>query len=236
MTWGSMMTIARSVLGSVGLGLLLAFVWGANPASAQMAKDFHPGCDRLEKSRHPDCVSAIHRFCSADNRGGAGLAQEVAARPPPENDGLFGVACFTPSSYDDVPLAQLTQRHPGCGLETSQGGDCMAAVHRWCVENRKGGAGLAQEVGNGVFGVACFQPSGYQDVAVQNLKALIAECDGAGKSQHQACVAAIHRWCVGNQKGDAGIAQEVGNGVFGVACFRTTSYTDLVVYKIPNPR
>ena len=109
----------------------------------------------------------------------------------------------------------------------------MAAAHRWCIENRKGGAGLVQEVGNGVFGVACFQPSSYQDVAIENLKAQIEECDSFGKSQHQACVTAIHRWCVKNQKGDAGLAQEVGNGVFGVACFRTTSYTDLIVYKRP---
>jgi hypothetical protein len=45
----------------------------------------------------------------------------------------------------------------------------MAAVHRWCATG-KGGAGLAQEVGNGVFSVACFRTTHYQDVPVAHLK------------------------------------------------------------------
>src|ERR1700737_113731 len=78
-----------------------------NLALAQGAalESFHPGCNSMSRSRDPDCVATIHRFCTG--RGGAGISQEVGGA-------VFGVACFAPSWYGDVPLSQLTQQHPGC--------------------------------------------------------------------------------------------------------------------------
>ena len=197
-----------------------------SPVFAQSTlQSFHSGCDAMDKFVHPDCAAAIHRYCSAAGRGGAGISQEAG-------QGVFGVACFQPSFYGDVPLATLLTLHPGCNTpDKSRSPDCVSAVHRWCATGGRGGAGLVQEIGNAVFGVACFQPKSYRDVAINDLKSLHNGCDDPGKSQDGACVAAIHRWCNNRARGSAGLSQEVGNGVLGVACFDTTTYNDVPVIE-----
>jgi hypothetical protein len=146
----------------------IALVFLSYPVFGQDLITLHPGCDTTTKSRDPDCVAAVHRFCSAAGRGGAGFVQEVG-------NGVLGVACFAPSWSGDVPLAQLTTLHSGCNdLGKSQSPDCMAAVHRWCAE--RGGAGLVQEIGNGVFGIACVQVTSFQDIAINDLRVLHSGC------------------------------------------------------------
>jgi hypothetical protein len=187
---------------------------------------FHPGCNSFAKSRTPDCAAAIHRYCAIGNRGGAGMPQHAFK----QEFGHISVSCFKPSWYGNVSQAQLTQLHPGCNSrDKSQGPDCMSAVHRWCSAGGKGGAGLVQELGKGIFGVACFQPTSYQDVPLTKLQALDRKCDGLGKSQSPECLHATHRWCNDNRKGTAGLSQEVGNGVFGVACLNSTSFKHVSV-------
>lgn len=187
----------------------------------------HGGCNTVEKSRNPDCVAAMHRYCSNSGRGGGGVSQEVGR-------GVFGVACFNPTWYGDVPLNDLTNLHGDCNnLGQSQSGACVAAVHRWCSQTGKGEGGIVQEVGNGVFGVACFAPQSYQDVALTTLQSEHGECNSLDRSQSGACVAAMHRWCEKSGQGTAGFSQEVGQGVFGVACFNSTWYGDVRVIPIP---
>ena len=208
----------------VVLAGLSGFLVPSRSLIAQETGTLIVGCSR-DQSRTPNCMAAIHRFCSLESRGGAGIAQDVG----PAAQGAFGVACFKPSWFGDVPIAQLKQLNAGCDDPgKSQSPGCVSAVHRYCAAG-KGGAGLVQEVGNGVFAVACFQTSHYQDVPVVNLKTLSSGCDDVGKSQQQDCVTAIHRWCVNNGKGTGGLSQEVGNGVLGVACFTGTTHSDVPV-------
>ncbi|MEO1347996.1 MAG: hypothetical protein AAFW84_04235 [Cyanobacteria bacterium J06635_15] len=183
----------------------------------------HNGCNALHKSRTPDCVAAIHRVCSQAGRGGAGISQEVGS-------GVLGVACFDPSWYGDVSLNDLEGHHGGCNdLSKSQSADCVAAIHRYCFSSGHGGAGVAQEVGAGVFGVACFNPRSYQDVSLSALSSQHEGCNDLSKSQSPDCVAAMHRWCVTNNLGSIGLAQEVGANVFGVACFNASWYGDIAL-------
>ncbi|NEO00909.1 MAG: hypothetical protein F6K50_37455 [Moorea sp. SIO3I7] len=194
---------------------------GVQVAVGGILSDYHSGCNSLGKSRSPDCVAAIHRYCDKNSRGGAGLSQEVGA-------GVFGVACFNPTWYGDVSVNTLRSYHQGCdNLGKSQAPECVAAIHRYCFEKHGAGAGLSQEVGAGVFGVACFNPTWYGDVSVNTLRSYHQGCDNLGKSQAPECVAAMHRYCFEKRGAGAGLSQEVGAGVFGVACFNPTWYGDV---------
>jgi uncharacterized protein YkwD len=194
----------------------------AIPPAATL-QSLHSGCDAESKSQTADCVAATHRFCAGPIGLGAGIAQEVGQN-------VLGVACFTPNWYGDVSLADLTGRHPGChDGALSRSPDCVSAIHRACAQGSLGGAGVSQEVGAGVLGVACFHPSWYGDVALEALRAEHPGCDSLGKSQHPDCMAAVHRWCSHAGVGGAGLAQEVGNGVFGVACFWPGWYGDAAI-------
>jgi hypothetical protein len=191
------------------------------PTPGKNLRAHHSGCNALSKSRSPDCVAAIHRFCADTRKIGAGVSQEIGTN-------VFGVACFQPKHYGDVSLSTLKQHHGGCNdLGKSQHPDCMAAIHRYCHKNRGAGAGISQEVGSGVFGVACFQPKHYGDVSLSTLQDYHKGCNSLSKSQHPDCVAAIHRYCADKHGASGGISQEVGTGVFGVACFNAKRYEDV---------
>jgi hypothetical protein len=61
--------------------------------------------------------------------------------------------------------AALNQYHPGCNnLGLSRSPDCMAAFHRYCTQNKFGGAGYPQEVGTDEIGFLCAQTIWYGDV------------------------------------------------------------------------
>jgi hypothetical protein len=161
----------------------------------------------------------MHRFCKTTHNVDAGVSQEVG-------QGVFGVACFKPSWSGDVALSALAAQGSACDdLSKSQHQDCVSAAHRWCHNTGRAGAGIIQEVGNGTFYVACFNPNSYEDVSLSNLINQHGGCNDTGKSQHSDCVAAMHRWCVNNGKGASGLAQETGNGVIGVACFNNRLYS-----------
>ena len=163
---------------SLILSVTVFSVLGITDSYAQFLSQLHSGCNSIGESRDPDCVAAMHRFCFTTGHGGAGVSQEVG-------QGVFGVACFNPSWYGDVPLNDLRNLHGGCdGLGKSQHSDCMAAVHRWCNQNGRGSAGIVQEVGNGVFGVACFNPQSYQDVSLNTLENKHGGCNDLSKSQN----------------------------------------------------
>jgi Domain of unknown function (DUF4157) len=189
-----------------------------NPSSGSLAS-YHPGCSGDPQS--PECVAAIHRACAALGAGG-GMSQEVG-------NGVFGVACFDTKWYGDVSIGDLRSKHPGCNLENSQSPECVAAIHRFCSSSFGAGGGMSQEVGNGVFGVACFDTKWYGDVSIDDLRSKHPGCDNANKSRSSDCLAAIHRFCSSSFGAGGGMSQEVGNGVFGVACFNTKWYGDISV-------
>lgn len=184
----------------------------------------HSGCDSVSKSRDGACVAAMHRVCSLSTGRGGGVSQEVGGD-------VFGVSCFTPSWYGDVPLSALTAQHMWCNdLSKGQTPQCMAAVRRWCLASGKGAAGIVQEVGNGVFGVACFTPGASQEVPLTALTAQHSGCNDLAKSQEPDCMAAVHRWCTANGKGNTGISQEVGTSGLWVSCVGAPWYGNVAVH------
>jgi hypothetical protein len=120
----------------------------------------------------------------------------------------------------------LASYHPDC-KDNPQSPACVAAIHRAC-ETRGASGGMSQEVGNGVFGVACFDTKWFGDVSIDDLRSKHPGCDSANKSRSSDCVAAIHRFCETRGAG-GGISQEIGNGVLGVACFDTKWFGDISV-------
>lgn len=200
-------------------------------SAKETLQEYDSKCDSYAKSRNSHCVAATHRFCSDPEayRGGAGIIQEIKFHG-------FGVACFAPSKYSDVPLTNLTDLHPGCNDKSlSQHPACVTAAYQWCTKTGNGNAGIVQEVGNEVFGVACINAQSYQDVSIGALVAIHSGCNSSEKSQEPDCVSAIHRWCVNNGKGNAGLAQETKSDVLGIACFQASWYGNVYLEPAPLP-
>ncbi len=113
----------------------------------------HSGCTSTTLPQDPNCMAAVHRECQSFGFTG-GISQE---------EGAWDVtaACFNAPFYADIPLSELTARHPGCASAgQSQTNDCVAAIDGACHARNYAG-GIAQEVGyrwplGWVFGVACF--------------------------------------------------------------------------------
>ena len=182
-------------------------------------------CNSIQVSRSVACVAAMHRVCVDSGRGGGGVSQEVNSAK-----GVFGVGCFTPSHYQNVPIATL-QTHVGeCSQPIhSQSPACVAAARRWCTTNGHGSAGIAQEAGADEIGVACIRASSYDVVSIATLTAEQSDCDRGDRVQNQECVAAAHRWCVRQSKGIIGLLQESDGVNFGIACLPATWYGEIAL-------
>ena len=168
---------------------------------------FHDECNSPAKAKTSACIAAAHRYCNTIGMN-VGLPQFQTAYE-------IGVACLRGQAIHDVSYDTLRSFHSGCHDAYSP--DCIAATHRYC--NSIGqGAGVGQELGEGVVGVACFTPSLYRDASHFELAQLDSGCH-ANDSQSLSCTKAAHRWC--SQQGfEGGLIQEVGTGAFGVACTR----------------
>lgn len=180
----------------------------------------HAACDRPQRARSAVCVSAAHRTCAA--RGANfGVTQEVSPTSAKTD-------CAHPAWYGDVPLAALTRLHGGCtALDQSQTANCIAATHRYCSQRNGGWAGLAQEVGRSVFGVACLPTLKKVSVSFAELSRHHSGCNGPGQAQTSDCYAAAHRYC-GAAAGNAlGIVQEVAAQGVTVACIPRASSADV---------
>ena len=150
------------------------------------------------------------------------IIEVLAAFRPPAPTPVSG----NPTPPTNPAPGSLASLHSSCSGEP-QSPDCVAAIHRAC-NQRGAGGGISQEVGNGVLGVACFDTKWFGDISIDELRTQHSGCDSTGKSQSTDCVAAIHRAC--NVRGaGGGIAQEVGNGVLGVACFDTKWFGDIPI-------
>lgn len=190
---------------------------------------YHSGCNRMDKSRHPDCLAAVSRYCQAIKQAGGGVSQEIGYN-------VFGVSCFQSQSYHDASLQELKQFNEGCdSIEKAISNDCAAAIHRFCVDRHpddEKSIGIVQEIGSSSFGLACIKPNWYGDVDIQVLSSqFVGSCNDVSRAQSTDCVSAIHRWCTSNNHGDSGISQEVGNGRLGVGCFNPIWYGDVSVPK-----
>ncbi|CAM9579490.1 unnamed protein product [Chrysoparadoxa australica] len=185
---------------------------GGNPfndPAPQSLAFFHQGCDSPGKSRTPDCVSAMHQHCLRLGYG-VGFSVEVGTTS-------IGVVCTQPEWYGDVEVSTLRDLHSGCELTRSQTADCVAAIHRYCTDEQGANVGISQEVGIGVFGVACFSGTVHH-MKLADLQTFHDDCNTLSRSQSDFCVAAISRACKERGFG-AGVSQEVGSDEFAVACF-----------------
>eukprot|EP00929_Paragymnodinium_shiwhaense_P120784 TRINITY_DN92836_c0_g1_i1.p1 TRINITY_DN92836_c0_g1~~TRINITY_DN92836_c0_g1_i1.p1 ORF type:complete len:232 (+),score=4.35 TRINITY_DN92836_c0_g1_i1:57-752(+) len=136
------------------------------------------------------------------------------------------------SSYHDSGRTGKALRlyHPGCNSgHYSRSPECVAAISRFCSDQSDGG-GISQEVGSGVFGVACFEKTGHF-VKVWALQAHHSSCR-LGRSQSAFCISAARRWCNEKGYGDLGLPQEVGSDELLVACFYASWYGDVPMSEL----
>lgn len=117
----------------------------------------HGGC-QYPFAQSNNCVAAVHRSCG--QRGySVGLTQEIGSTG-------YGVACFNADWYGDVSMAELKSLHGGCEYPEARSNNCVAAIHRACL-NRGFAGGLAQEIGNQAYGIACFNGSWYGNARIR---------------------------------------------------------------------
>lgn len=174
-------------------------------APERSLSSFHDGCNAPDKAKTPECISASYRYCKS-NGYNIGLPQYRTAYE-------IGVSCLRGADRHDVSYETLRSFHSDC--HGAYSAECVAATHRYCSSIGQG-AGIGQELGDGVVGVACFTPSLYTDVSHQQLAEFDAGCR-PNESHSLSCTTAAHRWC--STKGYAsGLIQEVGLGAYGVAC------------------
>ena len=186
----------------------------------------HPHCDEPHKSRHSDCVSAASWYCQLRhpyNDGGVSDPLKIGGISQQVMPNAMDVACFPVQTNDHVPLSQLQGYHGNCNdITKSQHADCIAASYRYCFDKGHGG-GVPQQVYNGGFDVACFDPSWTGNVDLDTLRQIHPACATVDDSQSPNCVSAINHWCRHAGYG-GGISQEIGASYFYVACFETNFY------------
>ena len=190
--------------------------------------ELHSGCNTNLRSRHPDCVAAMHRFCNRVTYPGIkmGISRE-------HTNQRIGMSCLRAHWGGDVHISELQRHHGGCTLQKSQHRDCLAAIHRYCTSKFGSAfAGMSQEVGNGVLGVRCFRSTRKQSVPVAALQRRHRWCTFPN-SDSDNCFAAANRWC--NSFGySGGITQEVGNSHMTVACYNAQFSNDVFVRRISD--
>ena len=189
-------------------------------------RDFHSGCNTNAKSRHPDCVAAMHRYCNNINFPWYQPDYHLTAASQEHHGGFIHFGCIKSTYERYVSLTELQLHHSSCTRTTSQSISCLAAIHRFCAANGKGGdAGLAQEVPAESIYVTCFKPSLKKSVNITELQAKHAPCT-MSTSNSDNCFAAARRWC--NDRGhNGGIIQEAGNNALLVACYKSLYGTNV---------
>ena len=127
------------------------------PAVRNTLRALHDGC-LFPAVRDNHCQAAIHRFVAFNGHGDGGVSQEVG-------DGYIVMAGF-PGTYSEISVNELRGHHGGCTFPYAQSNECTAAIHRAC--NARGfTAGFSQEVGDQVYGVACFNASWVGEAQVE---------------------------------------------------------------------
>ena len=179
----------------------------------------HGGCNSALRSRYPECVSSMHRFCRLTYYFGySHIANPMGVSREVGQNGIR-LSCISSTWFGHVSVSTLRLYHGGCTLHGSQRGQCLSAIHRYCSGHYGANyAGMAQEVGNGFFAVGCFYAP-----LVRGLRwsALTSKHSGCfyPNSDSANCYSAISRWCaLRGYRG--GISQEVTSSHVTVACYR----------------
>ena len=195
-------------------------------------RELHSGCNTDRRSRHPDCVAAMHRFCNRVTYPPtlAGIKMGISRE---HTNQRIGMSCLQAHWGGDVRISVLQRHHSGCTLQRSQHRDCLAAIHRYCT-SRFGSvfAGMSQEVGHGVLGVRCFRSTRKQSVSATILQQRHRWCVYPN-SDSDRCFAAASRWC-SSFGYSGGITQEVGNSHMTVACYSAQFSNDVFVQRISD--
>ena len=196
--------------------------------------ELHPGCNSNRKSRDPDCVSAIHRFCGRVRYPTAMTTLGVSLENTYEDGGKIGVDCIRSQWSGSVPIVNLQQYHSGCTFSKSQHRHCLSAVHRFCKATLGGEqfAGISQEAlilpGTKLF-VKCFETPRKEHVRGDVLATHQTNCR-LPDSDSDACFSAAGRFCI-SLGYSGGITQEVDANGAVVACYNAEFQNDEFVSR-----
>ena len=189
--------------------------------------EFHSNCNTITKSRNPDCVAAMHRYCNNIKFPWYQPDYPLTAASHEAHGGVIYFDCIKSLYARYVSLTELQLHHSSCTRTTSQSISCLTAIHRFCAVNGKGGdAGLAQEVPAESIYVTCFKSSLKKSVNIAELQAKHVYCNmGISNSVH--CFVSAKRWCI-DRGHNGGIIQEVGlNNTLLVACYKSLYGTNV---------
>jgi hypothetical protein len=177
---------------------------------------YHPQCTSVGQSRTPECMAAMHRYCSINHLGDAAYPQEVGTDE-------IGFLCMPATSYANVAYSEI----PGCAGNpaNTQSTGCYHSAHSYCQRFPEGGTGIIQELGPGVAGLACVATPWYSVVKIAELAALHGGCTSSSLAQSPPCVAAAHRYCTSNGLGAGGVINELGRDEVALACIVDAAYT-----------
>ena len=194
--------------------------------------ELHEGCYTDGRSRHPDCLAAMHRFCNRviypTQIHTIGISREHINE-------RIGMSCVKASWYGDVLVSDLQKYHAGCTLFKSQHRDCLSAIHRYCIDRLHSNyaAGISQEVGTNVLGIGCFIAIHVEDVMHSVLTNLHPDCIFPNSDSHR-CFAAASRFCGEYFGYSGGITQEVNGDIMTVACYNAEFSGDVFTKRIAD--
>lgn len=176
---------------------------------------YHSECTSMLDSRSPACMAAMHRFCYINGKGSAAYPQEVGTHQ-------FGLLCAKATWYGDVAYSDI----PNCagGGQNTQTAACYSSARRYCDTIGHSGAGIIQELGKGVAGLACVPTPWYHVVKIAELSKLHTGCDSPAKAQNPPCLAAAHRYCSSNGLGHGGVISELGQDEVALGCITEAVY------------
>src|SRR6185312_1669522 len=123
---------------------MVIFLFGSGSSSAQIATktitSLNNTCDAAADIRGRDCVAAINHLCGdLGNQYFVGLPLEAKGTE-------YTVGCFQVTYKNYIDALFLGIEHPGCNAsnvgQKLLHSDCIAAVHRWCKNEKKGLIGV----------------------------------------------------------------------------------------------
>lgn len=179
----------------------------------QPLRTYHPECTSVTQSRTPQCMAAMHRACYLNGIGDVAYPQEVGRDE-------ISFLCMHSISYADVAYSEI----PNCAGQSSQTSSCYNSARRYCERFNSDVAGIIQELGDGVAGLACVPTPWSKAVPQDELAALHPGCNHYGKSQAPECASASHGYC--NSQGFVGgFIDRVENNQVTVACVSDATLT-----------
>lgn len=195
------------------------------PDSRKTLRQFHDLCNSNAKSRSPQCVAAMSRYCNVIKFPWYEPKFPLLAASREHGQNVITFSCIRVTLARQVTLSELKSYHNGCTKNASQSSQCLAAIHRFCLSDCGSDAGLAQEIPtDGIF-VTCFKASLKKTLPISDLTNEHGLCN-TDVSSGDNCFAAASRWCI-KRGHTGGITQEVGGDSVLVACYKGLYSTSL---------